>query len=527
MLKLFIADDEITVREGLKNILDWENLGFYLCGEGTNGINTLEGILAHNPDLVLLDIRMPKMHGTEVARRAREEGFQGRFIILSGYSDFKYAQEAIRCGVDFYLTKPVDEDELLDAVKSIQATIMKERQRTSNMETYREKAKTTILRDMIRDGKTPTSSNTSGPDSNDLNLADLNLVADSYRAVILDGYYPSDTDFYTTFCKLLRVSPVKSRNVERVSITGQDVVIIKGEMLLKQFETVLTNMEINPKAPEFSNLFISAGRITANINDIYFSYHDALTLLNRRFFCDKHQHMLLPTQLPNAEQLTYAITEDDSKHYCNIFYQYIQTYNRKGIEMSLEELKNNLFYSKESIDSIRSFLTGIFLHLKHLIEQNYNDKDIELQSNSEIIEFIHHARYLYEIINYFNEQFDQVIKLIGNSSSDSVIDDILYYIRYNYKSNLKLDTLAPMFGYNSSYLGKVFSKKVGSNFNSYVDQIRIAQAKEMLLQDNLKVYEISKNVGYKNVDYFHKKFKKYVGISPAEYRNHHNIKGED
>ena len=84
-----------------------------------------------------------------------------------------------------------------------------------------------------------------------------------------------------------------------------------------------------------------------------------------------------------------------------------------------------------------------------------------------------------------------------------------------------------MFGYNSSYLGKVFSKKVGSNFNSYVDQIRIAQAKEMLLQDNLKVYEISKNVGYKNVDYFHKKFKKYVGISPAEYRNHHNIKDEE
>ncbi|WP_310605045.1 response regulator transcription factor [Anaerosporobacter sp.] len=527
MLKLFIADDEATVREGLKNILDWEELGFSLCGEGTNGVNTLDSILTLNPDLVLLDIRMPKIHGTEVARRARADGFKGQFIILSGYSDFKYAQEAIRCGVAYYLTKPVDEDELLDAVKSIHQTIMSERQHSSNMETYREKAKDTILRDMIKEGKSSTLGSIANSESIDLNLADLNLVADSYRAVILDGYYPQDTDFYNTFCKLLRVSSVKSRNIERVSIAGQDVVIIKGEMLLKQFDIVLANMEATPRAPEFSNLFIATGRIISNINDIYFSYHDALTLLGRRFFCDKHQHMLSPAQLPTLEQLTYTITEKDSSHYCETLYQYIQTYNRKGIEQSLDELKSNLFCSHESIDSIQSFLTGIFLQLKHMIEQNYSDKDIPLQSNSEIIEFIHHSRYLYEIINYFDEQFDEVIKAIGNSSSDSVIDDILYYIRYNYKNNLKLDTLAPMFGYNSSYLGKVFSKKVGSNFNSYVDQVRIAQAKEMLLQDNLKVYEISKNVGYKNVDYFHKKFKKYVGISPAEYRNQQGIQEEE
>ncbi|WP_167955218.1 response regulator transcription factor [Anaerosporobacter faecicola] len=527
MLKLFIADDEDIVREGLKNILDWEELGFKLCGEGTNGINTLEGILANNPDLVLLDIRMPKMHGTELARRAREEGFTGRIIILSGYSDFKYAQDAIRCGVNYYLTKPVDEDELLDAVKSIQEAIRTDQERSSNMETYREKAKDSILRDIIQDDKQHNAPKTSDSISNSLNLEDLNLVADSYRALILDGYYPQDTEYYTTFCKLLRVSSIKSRNVERVNIADKEVVIIKGEMLLKQFQAVLDEMELNPKSDSFSNLFIAAGRVINNINDVYFSYHDALTLLNRRFFCEKHQHMLLPDQLPNADQLTYAITEEDSKHYCNLFYQYIQTYNRKGIESSLDELKNNLFYCKESIDSIQSFLTGIFLHLKHLVEQNYSDKELHLNSNSEIIDFIHHSRYLYEIIQYFNEQFDQIIKAIGNSSSDSVIDDILYYIRYNYKNNLKLDTLAPMFGYNSSYLGKVFSKKVGSNFNSYVDQIRIAQAKEMLLQDNLKVYEISKNVGYKNVDYFHKKFKKYVGISPAEYRNKHNIQDID
>ena len=107
---------------------------------------------------------------------------------------------------------------------------------------------------------------------------------------------------------------------------------------------------------------------------------------------------------------------------------------------------------------------------------------------------------------------------IGNSSRDSVLDDILYYIDHNYQTNIKLESIAPLFGYNSAYLGKIFNKTVGESFNSYVDHIRIEHSKDLLLQNKLKVYEIAEQVGYKNVDYFHKKFKKYVGESPAEFR---------
>lgn len=84
--------------------------------------------------------------------------------------------------------------------------------------------------------------------------------------------------------------------------------------------------------------------------------------------------------------------------------------------------------------------------------------------------------------------------------------------------NLKLETLAPLFGYNSAYLGKIFTKKVGKSFNSYLDRVRIEQSKILLEDETSKVYEIAERIGYKNVDYFHKKFKKYVGESPAEYR---------
>ena len=76
----------------------------------------------------------------------------------------------------------------------------------------------------------------------------------------------------------------------------------------------------------------------------------------------------------------------DADNFCNSLYQYVQTYNRKGIDTALDDLKNLLFFSKEPIDSIQSFLSGIFLHLKHRIKQNYSDKEVTLQSNSEIID---------------------------------------------------------------------------------------------------------------------------------------------
>ena len=84
--------------------------------------------------------------------------------------------------------------------------------------------------------------------------------------------------------------------------------------------------------------------------------------------------------------------------------------------------------------------------------------------------------------------------------------------------NIKLENIAPLFGYNSSYLGKIFSRKVGVGFNVFVDQVRIEQSKNLLTESDMKVYEIAEKVGYRNVDYFHTKFKKYVNMSPAEYR---------
>ena len=156
--------------------------------------------------------------------------------------------------------------------------------------------------------------------------------------------------------------------------------------------------------------------------------------------------------------------------------------------------------------------------MKERINYLYGQEAIPFAGNGTLIRTLEDSRYLYQILRYFTEQAEMVMGAIGNFSRDSVLDDILHYINHNYAGNITLESIAPLFGYNSSYLGKIFSKRMGENFNSYVDHVRIEKSKELLLKEDMKVYSIAEKVGYRNVDYFHIKFKKYMGQSPAEFR---------
>ncbi|RIE03028.1 helix-turn-helix domain-containing protein [Cohnella faecalis] len=111
----------------------------------------------------------------------------------------------------------------------------------------------------------------------------------------------------------------------------------------------------------------------------------------------------------------------------------------------------------------------------------------------------------------------QIADELRSFGTDKQIQKMLEMIERNYSENLKLESLAEVFNYNSSYLGKLFKNTTGQYFNTYLDKVRIEKAKE-LLEQGMKVYQVAERVGYTNVDYFHSKFRKYVGTSPSDYR---------
>lgn len=507
-MKLLIADDELDVREGIRCLLDWSELGFYICGEGKNGQDTLEQILKLNPDIVLLDIRMPRLSGLEVVRQAKEAGFQGKFIILSGYSDFSYAQEAIRFGVVSYLTKPIDEIELEKAVLSAKAEIQNEQNKQKKLMQYRDKARDSILIDILHNKINDSL----------LDYHDMMLESSVYQVILYTNYNQESFQATWDFAGILRIANHNHNSLDYVQAENQNIIILKGEFALTRFQELVAHYISQPqKGSPLDTLFLTYGRPVYAVDQICRSYEDACFLMKRRFFCHFNQHVLGYMDLPGNLSAPVSHTLNQNS-FAQKIADYIQSGNRLMLSELIESLKKDLYQTTAEISNLKHYLADIMIQVKSILTHTYSNVEIPFANNAAIINTIEEKYYLYEILQFLTIQFEMCMNIIGSPTRESIMDGILQYIQHNYQDNLKLGTIAELFGYNSSYLGKVFFKTTGKNFNSYLDEIRIENSKNFLRQPEYKVYEIAQLVGYANVDYFHKKFKKYVGMSPAEYR---------
>ena len=128
MFKVLLVDDEPNVRQGIKMMIPWDEIDCEVIGEADDGDDGLNKIMMHQPDIVIADIKMPGKTGIEMTEAAKALGFKGKVLILSGYSDFSYAKTAIALGVENFILKPVDEDELIEAIKTAGKKIKSERE---------------------------------------------------------------------------------------------------------------------------------------------------------------------------------------------------------------------------------------------------------------------------------------------------------------------------------------------------------------------------------------------------------------
>ena len=510
MLNVYSADDEEVVRQGLKKIIDWQSLGFEICGEAADGMTAYNDISVLKPELILIDIRMPKLQGLDLASRLRSEGYDGHFIVLSGYSEFKYAQEAIKCDVDYYLTKPIEEEELLNSVTKIKNSIVKKRTDSENLFYYQEKAIDKILEDIVKGEYDHLN-------TAKYTLADLELKADKYKVLVLKSS-DANLDPYKELCSEIKI-PVKSGMAKKLKIEKNIIVLLKGTVTLKRF---LSYRESCSESAD-KGYFIAEGTDAENIEDIHTSYFDALSVFERQFFFDNRKHIASKGDLPESKNLIHHFTAQNSKELGKQLYDLIIIFKKTECDIFFSDLKNRIINSVNSADSIKSVLAGMYIYVVQEFKRSYVNYNAEFPTNAEIIQLINECTYLEEIISFIKSESHRLIQIIGGYSSETIVDEILEFMKYHYSEDIKLKTIAPKFGYNSSYLGKIFSKKLEIGFNDYLHKIRTEKAKQLLLNKKYKVYEISSLVGYKNVDYFHLKFKQFEGCTPNEYRAENNI----
>ncbi len=509
-MKVLIADDEPAVRMGLKSIIDWQGLGIEICGEAENGAECLEKILTLAPDLVLLDIRMPIMQGLDVAEQAKKQGFCGRIIIISGYSDFKYAQTAIRFGVNYYLLKPIDEEELESAVKSICKDILREKQNSAHAGRYIDKARDMLLADIL-EGKAAMDS--LAPES--APQYGLGFSEDCFRVVAAES---EGNEQESALATMFAFSHADKQQIETLTLHGRSIYVLKGSRVIRSQEEQVR--DINHRFAQYHRLgyFAAQGRVVTSVAGLPQSYQDAVSLLERRFFYPNGICIAVKRDVDADKLSEDTVSDIDLGQYIQRMLSLIEACNTDKAAALIHGLGQRLCVMNVPPEDIKSLITTFLIQMKHGVLENYRQLRSSFESDTALIASVRSATRLYEIEDYLKIKTEGVVAAISNDSRDHVIDNLIHYINKNYDKSLRLENLAELFGYNKAYLGKVFKNNVGEYFNSYLDRVRIGNAKEMLRQEHFKVYEISERIGYNNIDYFYKKFRKYVGESPSEYR---------
>ena len=513
MLDILIADDEQKIRQGLRHILDWERLGYRIAGEAADGQEAVAFLTARNPHVVLLDLNMPKCTGLEVIERARAEGFTGKVIILSGYSDFKYAQEAIRLGVDSYLTKPIDEQQLVRFLEKLRRKIKEESRKQAAASNYYRRARETIVRDFFL--------NPAGVAY--LDLVDMNTAPVQYQVVRYesDSVHSAHPPF--SFQQFLRVANKENHQFDQISMDSGEAVLLKGEGVIRRFHALLDRYR-GPEASylpvSLESIFLTYGRPVQALADVHLSYEDAEQLRARKFFCPQNAHVMGYEQLPRFREPDQGPELPALDAYAQLILKQLQSFRRHQLSQTLSELGDSICRRTECRREAVYFLTDLYLQIKGQIIRCHPGITVPFPEGSWVMEYIQSRSYLHEILRFLSEQFELIMNCIGHDSKDSILDEMLRYIEDNYMHPLKLEQIAPLFGYNCSYLGKLFKQKIGKSFNRYLDELRIRQSKAMLAENQLKIYQVAERVGYSNVDYFSAKFKKQEGISPTAYRKH-------
>ncbi len=255
---------------------------------------------------------------------------------------------------------------------------------------------------------------------------------------------------------------------DHITDDSREIILLKGSFATEKFGSFFGTLSTDSISRKRIPLWTVCFSLTVALYHIWkrsrSPYTDASRLIDQRFFCEEDQHTLGYENLPTLGSGLPLITGAFLDEYADRLFDGLSSFSRSRTAEILGELQTKLYQSSDSIDTIKLFFADLYLQIKERIGRSYTSIDIPFPGNGEIIRIISEKYYLYEIIRFLTEQFELILSSIGRTSKEGVIDDILYYIEHNYARNLTLEAIAPLFGYNSSYLGKIFSKKGRGKF---------------------------------------------------------------
>ncbi len=513
MRSIVIVDDEFLVRLGLKTTMNWEEHGFRIVGEASNGAEALDVIKECQPDIVLTDIQMPIMDGIELIENIRKKDTKTKVIILSNHENFYYAKQAMKLGVEQYILKSeISEDNLLAILEDVRIELIDQVGEVKREKNEKEEYLKYYLR-KCEVNKIPQLDVIGNPEKevfeessylifkgyctvNLINESAEDMFLKTVRTLISELFSEatSKTMIYRGQCYSMVIVPVEAYGEEWKAVIREKIGIIRKKIKYyfslsykgatsslgdsTDFVRILKEAE---QARGFSFFLDTPVIFFDEIEESAFQQqkrpHVSGSLLNRsldrKSEVDVKQHIkevfLELNRIKSFEYVEYSVIK-----FLTIAREYVEERSIEKVEI-LKGIKYDNLYTLSNIDDVEFYVTGIY---------------------------------------------ERIVSESGSGGMYSAsIQKCIHYIEEFYAHELTLDEIACHVDISKNYLSMLFKQEMGINFVTYLNRYRIDRAKEILKESNQKIYEVAEKVGFYSPYYFSKVFKEITGLTCKEYRD--------
>lgn len=535
-IKVFLVEDEMVIRRGIKNSIDWEKEGYIFCGEASDGELAYPMIIKEKPDILITDIRMPFMDGLELCKLVKKELPNIKILILSGYDEFDYAKEAIRLGVTEYLLKPISSGKLLEALNGVSESIRREKEDKDLVRKYMEEMRENTEHEKQKFFEQMIAGNLSMADALETGKKyEMNLNAGMYNLLLFrftlgeenrkSGELLGEAEYaIEKLTERLEYVFEFQRGVEGwaflLMADNEEQMSERVKELSKDLEEIMKN---------YSTIayFGGIGQPVARLRELEESFREAERALAARFTMELNR--IISVEDIRMAQNVDTLDDIEITSFGEIekTRTMLEKFLNNGAEDEIDEFVD-VYINELPEENLKSVLMRQYIIMDaYIVMMSFCEKiegiEGEMQAQSEELKnSMKTIQTLEEIKNYIRMLLKKIIgvrdTISGRRYSD-IIEIAKDQIRKTYMSDeISLNTIAAEVGMSPSYFSSIFSKEMGKTFVEYLTEIRMDRAKELLMCSSMKTSEIGYEVGYKDPHYFSYIFKKTQNCTPKEFR---------
>lgn len=480
MWTVLLVEDEVFVRESIKEMMDWEEMGFTVIGEAGNGKEALHFIHTKQPDVVITDILMPVMDGVELLKQTRAAGYQCKFVILSCMNEFEYVRQAMEYGASNYILKlSMSVQSLRDTLQKVKKELIQESaqylQRTPELyETLWQK----VIANKIEKANQPALT--------------IPALARSHQLIIIVVLHGNETFTW------------KDLNIIDIQSTSDSVLHVYEKWgMTSLFFWSPDSIETIVELLQNSSYPITHSPII-NGEDLVTGWYSCINQLNEFWYQDTIG--VRGCSLNDVRESNQSISWEAER----IFFQLFEQMKEKELHQQLINIWDEIEKMKLNMVEVKEIAQGLDKTMSRMVDRPASLEDI-LNSRS-------HS-HLFDILEtQMTDKLSHWKKLHMQLTDHPEINKVKHYIQQHYEQPITVKSLAKYVAMDESYLSGLFKRKTGQTVIQYLHQVRVNQAKNLLRQTDMPINQIGEKVGFVHNNYFNKIFKRITNQTPKEFR---------